>query len=181
MVAIVRAGAPVNHEKWDQIGRDFASGRMVPANGMTQWNEIAAAEAARVAFLLGGGTETIIEVGSGVGRLTRSFVNLFRHVTATDTSPVMRGITRAACQYAENLDVMAPGLPDADAAVIWGHLYDEDWLTSTALVHIQLHVETYRMVLLQTNRPDLVNGLAHLTAARGEDWLLLRGSLPEKG
>lgn len=137
----------MNEQKWDRIAEEFGRGEHVPANGWEAWNEQASREAVTIRDALPSEVETIVEIGCGVGRLTPYLALLFVYVRATDTSTACRMVTRQRCEHRPNVLVLPPGDYPADAAVVWGNLYDKDWNADAIREHRETLRANYPMVL----------------------------------
>lgn len=137
----------MNTEKWDAIAKAFAVGTWVPANGLEAWYAQAVSEATTIRSALPLDVETLLEVGCGVGRLTPYLALLFPRVIATDTSPVCRRVTAERCEHRPNVVVAEPVGQTADAALVWGNLYDSDWTLQQISAHRQEMRRLYPLVL----------------------------------
>src|SRR4029077_8957494 len=126
--SMARPPRSVNEQKWDAIAEEFAAGRAVPANGWEKWGEQAAIEATIIRGIFPRSVETLVGVGSGLGRLTPFLALVFPHVMAVDTSSGCRTVTAGRCAERPNVTVHSPPPPPADAAaaLVW-NLYDADW------------------------------------------------------
>lgn len=164
----------MNEAKWNDVGTRFMSGSLEPANGFAAWDALAMREAAQIASTLPASASTIIEVGCGVGRLTPHLADLFDDVHATDTAEAMRRATRWRCKRHPNVTVTPPD-PDAsaDAIVVWGTLYDQDWTTICANAHIAGLCDQGDMVLIQTNRRDIRYHWEDRTIAADTEWIMV--------
>lgn len=160
----------MNTAKWDRVAEAFDQGVLVPANGMDNWAAQAVTEAVLIRGILPLACETLLEVGCGVGRLTPYLALMFRSVVATDTSTACRVVTMGRCEYFRNVRVAEPGGIQADAAVVWGNLYDDDWTDDQAAEHIVELAAVCGYVLVQTSRPFILG----FDNAQGEhDWTLI--------
>lgn len=173
----------MNPAKWDAIAESFERGELVPANGIAAWTKQAADEAATIRRALPDSIDTLLEVGCGVGRLTPWLSLLFPRVIATDTSVRCLRLTNIACGHGMrwNVRTRAPDDPvcaEADAAVVWGNLYDEDWTREAANAHITSLANSYPIVLVQlAHRSELFDDWVSLDAIgirRGDDWLRIQ-------
>lgn len=139
----------MNQAKWDNVARDYAANTLMPANGWSEWNAQARREADLIRSLLPENVQTLVEIGCGIGRLTRYLSITFPNVIATDTSSECRKVTRAATL--RRRVVVDEGLyPPGDAALVWGGLYDDDWRNEAMNVHFNGIVAMYPMVLYGT-------------------------------
>jgi SAM-dependent methyltransferase len=162
----------VNAERWDRIGQAVLDGRLSPANGESEWRRLAAEEARRVVGLMGE-PWSVCEVGCGVGRLTPHLARSCGFVWATDTSRVMRMITRQATSGDANVHVTSPGREaSCDVALVWGNLYDEDWSDLLAAAHLEGLLLRHSSILVQTDRPYLIGYCLGRTVMDGEGWFL---------
>lgn len=160
----------MNEAKWDAVATAYVQGRLLPANGIAEWGRLATLEALRIDAILPDTIDLLLEVGSGVGRLTPALGVLFPRVVATDTSELMRSVTRVACAHLPNVEVSEPGGITADAAVVWGNLYDEDWTDDEAAGHVCELAACCGYVLVQTTRA-FIGGFE---GARGDgDWAMI--------
>jgi SAM-dependent methyltransferase len=163
----------VNSARWDEIGRQWQTGELSPANGWQLWNEVAELDAERIRVLLPPGVQSIIEVGCGVGRLTPHLAARFKNVYCTDTSPVMMSITSGLLVKDGILNARVAvdtyTLPrEIDAAVVWGNLYDQDWTGEQAASHADDMLQRAHLLLVQNPPEFLVGHLAARTVESGK-------------
>jgi SAM-dependent methyltransferase len=137
----------MNTDKWDRVAATFEHPEYEPPNGWASWEYLASQEAATIRRALPLEVETIVEIGSGVGRLTPYLALCFIYVTATDTSAACRRVTRQRCAHRPNVKVREQGFPLADAAVVWGRLYDDDWPELAVMFHRRELRREYAFVL----------------------------------
>lgn len=160
----------MNERKWDLIAEAFANGTLHPANGMEAWQEDAVREAILVRAIIPVECLTLMEVGCGVGRMTPFLSVLWPRVVATDTSSACRVVTAERVRLHRNTTVCEPGGIQADAALVWGNLYDDDWSDDEAAAHVCELLACCGYVLVQTSRSFILG----FDNARGEhDWTLI--------
>jgi SAM-dependent methyltransferase len=162
----------MNPDRWDEIGRQWETGALTPANGFDKWEAIASAEAARIRSLLPG-AESLLEVGSGVGRLSPYLAEQFPTLICMDSSRVMRRVTRKRLAGHANTRVVEPdadfGL--VDAALVWA-LYDEEWTDEQTADHAESLLDIAHVALIQNPSTYLVGYLLEYTVERGDDYLI---------
>jgi SAM-dependent methyltransferase len=104
-IAYYRARAPEYDEWWARTGR-FDRG---PENNAAWFADIAAVEAALVAFIDREHPRTALELASGTGLFTRFIAPRVERLTAVDASPEVLAINRARLQAA-NVDYVEADL-----------------------------------------------------------------------
>lgn len=166
----------MNAAKWDEKWSMFDNGHLEPANGREVWAANAAVEAALIRNILPLEVAVIVEVGCGIGRLTPNLAPLFWHVYAVDTSVVACKVTRAVAPHRNVTVTVLHGellgrAVQADAAVVWGNMYDADWTLDAARLHIEDLAKHYPLVLVQTARQEIRD--AWTPAAASDDWFLI--------
>lgn len=169
----------MNEAKWDDVGEQWRSGGLQPATSMAVWLAQAREEAAELAAILhhNAQVETLAEIGCGLGRLTRYLAPYFRRIAAHDTSSVMREVTAHVTRNWPNVHVLDLPYRNADAALVWGNLYDADWTDKAATQHLEALVNQYPLVLVQTTRDALTNSQRERwLGSQGDDWMLLAGT-----
>lgn len=164
---------------YDEHARAWLAGTLKPTD-RDDWNAQAKAEAVMVRMLLSGyGVNTLLEVGSGVGRMTRHLAEHFEKVIAIDASPGMVECTLLACADLTNVQVIDQyahePYPVADAALIYDVL-DPDWTIEQADDLVSAVLRSCMIVLVARVRLEDWTPWQGQIAAEGSDWWLLQGA-----
>jgi SAM-dependent methyltransferase len=164
---------------YDDRARRWLAGELEPAIGREAWTANARREAEFAAKRLhpyGGGS--LLEVGSGVGRLTPYLAEAFEYVIAIDTSPGMQECTALACDGLVNVSVRdhKPGepYPVADAALIFD-VIEADWSIEQADALVSDVLRSCLLVLIAQVRLDEWEPYQGQIAAAGAGWWLIQG------
>jgi SAM-dependent methyltransferase len=164
---------------YDDRARRWLAGELEPAMGREAWVANAKRDAAMIAQRLHPyGVRSLLEVGSGVGRLTPHLAEAFDHVIAIDTSPGMQECTALACDGLVNVSVRdhkqgAP-YPVADAALIFD-VIEADWTLHDADAIVGDVLRSCLLVLIAQVRLDEWEPYQGQIAAAGTDWWLIQG------
>lgn len=143
-------------EFWDDVARRWLGGTLEPSNGRDVWSAIAHADAAEVERILRPfAVRDIVEVGSGVGRLTPYLAEHFAHVIAIDTSPGMVEATELACDHLTNVSVrdqrVGDPYPVGDTALLFD-VIDSDWTHAEADELVEACLRSCLLVLVHNTR-----------------------------
>lgn len=164
---------------YDEHARAWLAGKLEPGD-RDEWNAQARREALMVRQMLSGyGVNTLLEVGSGFGRLTRHLAEQFEKVIAIDASPGMVECTLLACADLTNVQVIDQyqhePYPVADAALIFDVL-DSEWTTEQADDLVSSVLRSCMIVLIARVRLEDWTPWQGQIAAEGADWWLLQGA-----
>lgn len=162
---------------YDARARDWLAGRLEPSIGRDAWQAKARADAEHAARILAPyNPRTLVEVGSGIARLTPHLADRFDHVIAIDTSPGMQECTTLACEGLANVSVREHRLgepyPVGDAALVWDVLED-DWTLQQADDLIAGIQRSCLLVLVQSTRLKEWSPWQPQILREGTNWWLL--------
>ncbi len=164
---------------WDDRARRWLAGELEPAMGRDAWVLNAQRDAAMIAQRLRPyGVRSLLEVGSGIGRLTPHLAEAFDHVIAVDTSAGMQECTDLACGTLANVTIrdhkLGDPYPVADAALIFD-VIDSYWTPWQADQLVGGVLRSCLLVLIVMVRLDEWEPRQGQIAAAGPDWWLLQG------
>ena len=115
---------------------------------------------------------SILELGSGTGRITQPLVALGHPVVAVDESPEMLAYVRDAETVCSRIEDLALGRR-FDAVLLASHLINADPATRTAfLAACRRHVAADGWVIIQQHPPDWFSAAADAESTR--DGIILR-------
>jgi SAM-dependent methyltransferase len=164
---------------YDDRARRWLAGELEPAIGREAWVANARRDAEFAAKRLHPyGVRSLLEVGSGVGRLTPHLAEAFDHVIAIDTSPGMQHCTELATDGLVNVSVrdhkQGEPFPVADAALVFD-VIEADWSIEQADALVGDVLRSCLLVLIAQVRLDEWEPLQGQIAAAGADWWLIQG------
>lgn len=166
---------------WDAVARRWLAGDLEPSTGREAWSALASDQAAHIARILQPyRVSTLVEVGSGIGRMTPHLAEQFQHVIAIDSSAGMQECTELACEGLANVSVRhhADGdpIPVGDAALIWD-VVAHDWSLLQADAMIDACLRSCLLVLVSVSRLPGWSPWQQSIIREGDGWWLLQAEV----
>lgn len=166
---------------WDHVAREWIAGRLEPSIGRDAWSANARGQAQAIASIVAPyAVSTLVEVGSGIGRLTPHLAERFEDVIAIDTSAGMTEATELAIANSPHAVVSdyreGDAIPIGDAALVWD-VIGSDWSLQQADALVDACLRSCLLVLVSVSRLSGWSPDQNLIVREGDGWWLLRAEV----